>query len=167
MVAAVLLTEPLQFISTQLESASKIDTNGRFSLSAGVELMAGETTCQIGYPATLPSGETYYGYFPVSELKWPLGISLGTVSAAIGLTRQFRINVTLKKYISDPDHNMEDRDWFSAGRLDVYSEPAVSNFEAMFFDSTLEWTLVEDTNFSFCGVLGYMHQNFEYEANLI
>ncbi|MBM3163018.1 MAG: hypothetical protein FJZ79_06825 [Chlorobi bacterium] len=41
-------------------------------VSIGAEWMGGHTTYRIGYPVTIIGGPTEEGYFPFSELKWPL-----------------------------------------------------------------------------------------------
>ena len=45
----------------------------KWSISIGTEILDGDTTYQIGYPITM-DGQTYEGYFPFSELKWPLDL---------------------------------------------------------------------------------------------
>ena len=39
-----------------------------FNIALGTEKMSGNTTYQIGYPFTAPSGTQYTGYFPFSQL---------------------------------------------------------------------------------------------------
>lgn len=141
-----------------------------YTFSVGTELMAGDTTYQIGYPATLPSGAVYNGYFPFSELEWPLDIWLAKLKGSALINDQWRLNATLKKDLSTPSDNMADSDWITASnpdRLDIYSESEISSFDAFIMDLGIDWTFMKRDAVSFYAGLGYIYQNFDYEAKVI
>ncbi len=141
-----------------------------YTVSLGTELMAGDTTYQIGYPATSPSGVVYNGYFPFSELEWPLDIWLARLEGSVLINDQWRIKGTLKKDLSTPGDNMIDSDWVTASnpdRLDVYSESEISSFDAFIMDLGIDWTFMRRDAVSFYGGLGYIYQNFDYEAEVL
>lgn len=139
------------------------------TISIGTEILDGDTTYRIGYPITT-NGITYEGYFPFSELKWPLDVTLGRVDASAKFSGGLKINATLKKELSDPDDNMEDRDWITESnpdRLDIYSESYISDFNAYIFDINVEYTFAEYEKASFFAGIGYQYQKFEFKGNLI
>ncbi len=141
-----------------------------YTLSAGTELMTGDTTYQIGYPITTPSGVVFDGYFPFSKLEWPLDIWLARLEGSALINDQWRINATLKKDVTTPGDNMADSDWITAsnpGRLDIYSESEISSFDAFILDVDIDWTFMRRDSISFYAGLGYIYQNIDYEAKLI
>lgn len=148
---------------TSTENAAKV------TISIGTEIIDGDTTYQIGYPVTM-DGVTYEGYFPFSELEWPLDVTMGRMDASVAFNNGLRLNATLKKSMTDPDDNMEDRDWLTEsdpGRLDVYSESYISDFNSYIFDFNVEYTFGSWDNVSLFAGLGYQYQKFEYKSNLI
>ena len=143
---------------------------GIFDIAIGTERMSGNTTYQIGYPVTLPNGTQYAGYFPISELEWPLDIWLARIDAGFNIGDSWRINGVLKKNLSDPGDKMKDSDWITAsnpGRLDVYSESDISDFDALIFDIDVEWAFLKRPSWLLYAGLGYQYQKFDYDAKLI
>lgn len=142
-----------------------------FDISLGTELMAGETTYSIGFPVAMADGSgSATGYFPFSELEWPLDIWLARVDAGVNIGSSWRINGALKKNISDPSDHMIDKDWITAnnpGQLDVYSESNISDFDALILDFDVEWIFAQRNSWSFYAGLGYQYQKFEYEGQAI
>jgi len=141
-----------------------------FSIAISTEIMWGNTTYQIGFPATGPDGTLYGGYFPISKLEWPLDISLGRINAGLNIGDSWRINGVLKKNLSNPSGTMKDSDWLTASnpaRLDVYSESNISEFNAWIFDVDVEWAFLKRKSWSLYAGLGYQYQKFDYEAKLI
>ena len=160
-----------------LEPASKTDdkfiTQAKkeiFNIAIGAERMSGNTTYQIGYPVTSPNGTQYAGYFPFSKLEWPLDIWLARMDASLNIGDSWRINGVLKKNLSDPGDTMKDSDWITPsnpGRLDVYSESNISNFDALIFDIDVEWIFLKRQPWSLYAGLGYLYQKFDNDATLI
>jgi outer membrane protease len=153
-------SRPVQAPATSANTAN-------YSLSIGPELMSGDTTYRIGYPAVDAAGVVYHGYFPVSELVWPLDFWLARIDGSITVNDQWRINATIKKDVSTPGDDMEDSDWLTAtnpARLDVYSESEISSFDAFIFDADLEWSFLRRNGLTIYAGVGYLYQDFEYEA---
>ena len=141
-----------------------------FSLSAGTELMAGETLYRIGYPAVDTRGVRYDGYFPFSELEWPLDVWLARVDGAAVFSDQWRGKISIKKNISTPDDEMIDSDWLTPTNpalLDVYSEFSISSFDALIVDADIEWLFLRRQAGSLFVGAGIVYQNFDYESKLI
>ncbi len=141
-----------------------------FSLSAGTELMAGETLYRIGYPAVDTRGVRYDGYFPLSELEWPLDVWLARVDGAAVFSDQWRGKISIKKNISTPDDEMIDSDWLTPTNpalLDVYSEFSISSFDALIVDADIEWLFLRRQAVSLFVGAGIVYQNFDYESKLI
>ena len=108
-----------------------IENQASSSIHIGTEIMDGDTTYQIGYPVTI-DGVRMEGYFPFSELKWPLDIVLVTLGGSATFRDKWRVNGVVKSDISDPDDNMEDSDWLTdsdPSRLDVFSESSILGFQ--------------------------------------
>jgi outer membrane protease len=141
-----------------------------YALSVGTEMMAGDTTYQIGFPVVDASGVPIAGYFPFSELEWPLDVWLARIEGRATINDQWRLNATIKKDLSTPDDNMVDSDWITASnpsRLDIFSESEISSFDFFMFDADIEWTFLQRDAVSLYAGLGYMYQDIEYEAKLI
>lgn len=140
-----------------------------FSMDAGVEAWGGDVTYQIGYPVSDWSG-TYYGYFPFSELTFPLDAVFGVVKAEAIFVDKYVVGLKVKNNISDPDDNMEDRDWITPSnpaRLDIYSNSEVTDFSATVIDVDASYRFMRRGTFSLAAGIGYMYQDFEYETALI
>lgn len=143
------------------------DNKGYFELSVGTEMLDGDITYQIGYPITVPTGIVYEGYFPFSELAWPLDVWMGRIDGRATINDQWRLNATIKKDLSTPGDNMEDSDWLTpsaTSRLDIFSESEISSFDALVFDADIEWSFFRRENLSLYTGIGYLHQDFDYEG---
>ncbi len=143
---------------------------GIFSIAIGTERMSGNTTYQIGYPITAPNGTKYDGYFPFSELEWPLDVWLARIDAGLNIGDSWRINGVFKKNLGDPGGKMKDSDWVTdsnPSRLDVYSESNISKFSALNIDIDLEWKFLRRQSWSLYAGLGYQYQKFDFDAKLI
>ena len=148
-----------------------------FDISIGTELMSGDTTYTVGGPVVKADGSSEQGYFPWSELEWPLDIWLARVDAGVNIGSSWRINGVLKANISDPDDPMEDSDWglayqlglpgASTSDLDVFSESNISDFDALIWDIDVEWTFLQRQSWNLFAGLGYQYQKFEYDGQLI
>ena len=138
-----------------------------FDIAIGTELMSGDTTYSIGGPVNYADGSSEQGYFPWSELEWPLDIWLARVDAGLYIGSSWRVNGVLKANISDPDDPMIDKDWLAPGRLDVYSDSNISDFDALIWDVDVEWAFLQRQSWNLYAGLGYQYQKFEYEGQLI
>jgi len=139
-------------------------------LHAGVESWSGDNTYQIGYPVTDALGNVYEGYFPFSELKFPLDAVFGVIKLNAVIKDKFVFDVVFKKNISDTDDYMEDRDWITdsdPGRLDIYSDSEVTRFDGLVLDVDLGYKVFSGEKGWLAAGAGYMYQDFEYETSLI
>lgn len=165
------LSTPLAVLATDNSAQVENASGGvKFGMAAGVEAWSGDITYQIGYPVSDAYGYIYNGYFPFSELSFPLDVAFGTVEADLTIIDKYVIGLKLKKNISDPDDYMEDRDWITSSdpsRLDIYSDSTVTDFSAFVIDVDLNYRIVVNDRVSFGAGIGYMHQDFEYETALI
>ena len=139
-------------------------------LHAGIEAWDGDITYQIGYPASLANGMVENGYFPFSELKFPLGCVYGTIEMNAIFHDKFIVNGTIKKNISSPNSDMEDRDWITESnpsQLDIYSESNVTDFSSMIVDVDLEYKFMQTPKGWLAGGVGFLYQDFLYETALV
>ena len=72
-----------------------------FEISAGVGMLNGDTTYRIGYPVHRVNFGTDEGYFPFSELKFPLDVYMGSVEGSIGFAEKWKVSLGVKKNITD------------------------------------------------------------------
>ena len=166
----MLMTAGTAQAATTVPSPAVLDKPVQFTLAVGAERMEGDTTYQIGYPITSPSGVTFDGYFPFSELEWPLDIWLARVDGSMLIKKTVRVSASVKKDLSDPDDNMIDSDWITASnpsQLDVYSESEISSFDALIYDIDVDWIFFRSDVVSLYAGLGFLYQDFEYEGKLI
>jgi outer membrane protease len=156
--------------SITIQPVQQLQGEPEFWLHAGVESWSGDNTYQIGFPVTDALGNRYEGYFPFSELKFPLDVVFGVLKFDAVVRDKWVINAQLKKDLSDPDDYLEDRDWLTESnpnRLDVYSDSEVTEFEGYVFDVDLGYKFFcRDRGWVAAGA-GYMYQNFEYETSVI
>ncbi len=139
-------------------------------IALGAELLTGDTTYSIGYPAGSIGGVVEEGYFPVSELEWPLDVTLGRINANVRLGSSIRLSGTLKKNLSDPGDNMIDKDWITSydpSQLDVYSESEIADFDALIWDINGSWNFLSAPLFMLYGGVGYQYQDFDYTGKLL
>ncbi|WPD23200.1 MAG: omptin family outer membrane protease [Candidatus Electrothrix scaldis] len=134
----------------------------------GFEGMNGDLTSSIGGEINHANGENEATFFPISELEWPMDITLARFDGSLELNPLWRINATMKTALGDPEENMIDRDWFSAGGpADIYSESSISSSDAFILAIDLEWTYFQQGPWSLSAGVGYLQQEFEYEGDLI
>lgn len=140
-----------------------------FWLDGGVESWDGDITYQIGFPVTDAWGYTYEGYFPFSELEFPLDVVFGSVEAGMVILDRWAIRAELKKSVSDPDDYLKDRDWITGdgNSLDIYSDSDVRDFDATVVDVDATYRFFQNNSVSLAAGIGYMYQDFEYETALI
>ena len=152
------------------DAAEKNMTPIAVDITLGTEMMSGDTTYSIGGPITYYDGSSEQGYFPFSELEWPLDIWLARFSVGMDIGQSWRINGMIKTNISDPGDHMIDKDWLTAsnpGQLDVYSNSNISDFSAFILDIDVEWTFLQKQSWAVYAGLGFQSQNFEYDGQLI
>ncbi len=149
-----------------VETAPSVNLN----IALGAELMSGSTTFSIGGPVTYYDGSSEQGYFPWSELEWPLDIWLARLSVGMDIGQSWRVNGVIKTNISDPNGHMIDKDWLTysnPSQLDIYSNSTISDFSAFILDIDVEWIFVQDQSWTVYTGVGFQSQNFEYDGQLI
>jgi outer membrane protease len=104
--------------------------NGR--LWGGLGVMSGDVTYQIGGHATNPSVDYW---FPLSELRWPLGVTVLTLGAELPLSANLDACAAVAKNISTGAGKMKDSDWLNGAdpsQKTIYSESdtALQSFTA-------------------------------------
>jgi hypothetical protein len=155
---------------TQAQAAAYIDPYfaSKIDLSFGLEAMSGNITSSIGGEVNHANGQNESTFFPISELEWPMDILLARFEGSLTLNPMWRINGILKTAADDPGETMIDRDWDSwGGSADIYSESSISEFTAFILDVDFEWTYLQQGPWSLYTGVGYLHQDFEYQGNLI
>ena len=166
--AAIGLTVPAMAFADSGDS-QQININPLIVLSmdAGAEYLAGDMSRSIGYPVTWNWGETEEGYFPFSELTYPLDVAYATVSAELLIMEQYKIGLTVKEAVSEPDDYMEDRDWITytnPGQLDIYSDSEIVDFSSTIWDADLTYLFYKNDKVSFATGFGYQRQEFRYDT---
>ncbi|MBC8461178.1 MAG: omptin family outer membrane protease [Deltaproteobacteria bacterium] len=139
-----------------------------FEISAGVGMLNGDMTYRIGYPVHWVNFGTDEGYFPFSELKFPLDVYMGSVEGSIGFAEKWKVSLGVKKNITDDAGDMEDSDWITEsdpGRLDVHST-SETDLDALILDINLQYKYYQTSNWSNFVGLGYLRENFDFDTML-
>lgn len=139
-------------------------------IMVGIEAWSGDNTYQIGYPVHWFDGVVENGYFPFSQLEFPLDIYMVTARGNAEFQGSWLFSASVKKDISSPDDQMIDQDWLTAsnpGQLDVYSNSDISEFEGYEFDVNAKYKFLRGENWSLNAGVGYIYQNWQYTANLV
>ena len=139
-----------------------------FEISAGVGMLNGYTTYRIGYPVHWVNFGTDEGYFPFSELKFPLDVYMGSVEGSIGFAEKWKVSLGVKKNITDDAGDMEDSDWITEsdpGRLDVFST-SDTELDALIWDAKIGCEILKSSNWSLIVGVGYLRQNFDFDIML-
>lgn len=161
-----------------MNSSTAWHTLAGFELGLSLEMMRGHTQYQRGGT----SGNMTYR-FPISELVFPLDVTMLGVQAAYRLDR-FRLTGEVKKNISSASGEMEDSDWgtwyywpdlardvfqrdpiraYEIDTLDIYSE-SDAVLDALIAQVAVEYRLIERPRWSLNATLGYRYQNFVYDV---
>ena len=93
-------------VSLWCASAFAEGMNGGFW--AGYGMMSGDITYQIGGHSTNPTADYW---FPLSELKWPMNVSVLAVGQEVTMSKHWEGYGELTKNFSSPAGKMEDSDW--------------------------------------------------------
>ncbi len=168
--AAVLLCGSYALAYDQTEPETTVTEKPKYKISIGTEILDGDTTYQIGYPVIYSDGSRADGYFPFSELSFPLDAVMARIGTEIDINKDWGLNFTLKKNVTEPDEDMVDKDWITTSnpsRLDIYSESSISSFSSLIFDLNVEWDFFDGQNYSFFTGVGYTYERFDYTTNLL
>jgi outer membrane protease len=93
------------------------------AFSAGMGVMRGHTTYQIGGNFETPDGNGRRR-FPISELEFPLDVPYGSLGAQLGVADRLEIAGVFKKNISEKAGSMKDRDWgIFSDKYDWWPDP--------------------------------------------
>jgi outer membrane protease len=134
------------------------------AVEGGVEKLTGHSTYQIGYPYTDDSG-TYGGYFPFSELRFPLNIYMATFDLTL-MTEKFKIQAGYAHNITDDTGYMEDSDWTTpsdTSQLDVYSE-SETTFKGDTCSMSIYYSIMQRDGFVFFLGGGFLYQDYSFES---
>lgn len=138
-----------------------------FDLSAGLSYWEGDTTYSVGGKAT-SGGETVYVDDPVSELKFPLGVSAASVDGAITFGQRLELYGGMEMAVSDPGGEVEDSDWKEGVKVE-YAEwdCELSGWSG---DGGLRWWFTSKTceksgiTFGLAPTVGYTKQSVDWDV---
>jgi outer membrane protease len=159
-VAVLFLISLTAFSAQEKPAASKAVT---WDLWGGVERMSGNVTYQIGDEGV---------YFPLSELKWPVDVTFGSVGGSARFGKWEACGVFSKNLENDAG-TMEDSDWEDDRNPDLkttYSE-SDTDFDGYTSDGSIRYWLMETPMTDLKGAvvslgtgLGYLYQHFSWDA---
>ncbi len=152
--------------------AEQKESSGSFAaaveVSAGVGRLSGDTTYRIGYPVHWVNFGVEEGYFPISQLEFPLDVHLGAISASLGAD-VWLLRLSLQKEMTRDAGDMKDSDWLTASdpsRLDIYSTSA-TELEALILDLKVLFRFFTAPNGCLTAGVGYLRENFDFKCRLI
>lgn len=151
--------------------------NYKTSISAGIGLMRGHTTYQIGGKIDTPEGSGRIR-FPLSELIFPLDIRIGTLEAEVSLNQNWTVTAGIKKNISSEAGKMKDSDWginyydivgwTDPDSLDIYSE-SDTDAEAFIAELAVKYYVVKQrskkTEFKLFVGGKYIYHHFDFDVS--
>lgn len=139
-------------------------------LRMGVEKWYGDNTYQIGYPVHWYStGLVEYGYFPFSELEFPLDVSMFAAQYDLEIKNRLMLSLSFKTDMDHSGDDMEDSDWITAAnpdRLDIYSTSNVTDFKAYEYDLNVKFKYLKGATWSLDAGIGYLYQKYKYDTAL-
>lgn len=139
-----------------------------FDVYGGAGFMAGDVTYQIGGDVSA-NGVSEELHFPISELKWPTDVAIGTIGASFEILERFEVRASYGANITSDAGTMEDSDWEYEDVLTIYSE---SDAELEFWQgdaSARYWFFVSPgrggEEFKFGAGAGVLYQDYYWEAS--
>ncbi len=156
-------------------------------LAAGIGIMRGHTTYQIGNSVDTPDG-SYESHFPLSELVFPLNTYMASLGTSILYRERLKSGLKFRTNIRKKTDNMKDSDWgvpweypegsgeywwYGPDHLDIYSESKteveafILDFDILFkfYKNTSGYSLKKDL--AFLAGIGYIFQRYYFECRLI
>jgi outer membrane protease len=140
-----------------------------FDVKAGVSKLSGDTTYRIGYPVDFVYFGHMEGYFPISQLEFPLDVSLLSLEGSMKFSDTWNASFTIQTNITDDPGEMKDSDWLTPSdptRLDIFST-SNTELDAMIWDINLGYEFYRAPQFSLIVGGGILHQNFDFKCRLI
>lgn len=140
-----------------------------FELTAGIGKLSGETTYRIGYPVDFVYFGTEEGYFPFSQLEFPLDVSMLSLDGNIEFSNTCNFSLRMQSNITNDPGNMKDSDWITPSdptRLDIFST-SDTDLDALVWDINLGYMIYESPRFSLILRGGYLRQSFDFKCRLI
>jgi hypothetical protein len=152
---------------THVNANEMIWDNDRSSISAGLGLLKGETTYQIGGSFESVEGNGR-AWFPISELVFPLDIFTAVLDAKFNLSEKWELVAGIQKNITKESGKMKDSDWLTApNSLDVYSE-SDAEADALIIDIAAKYYFgrkaYENSRISFFIGGKYIYQNYDFDV---
>jgi len=148
-----------------------------YTLSAGVGIMSGHATYQIGGNFETPDGSGVTG-FPASELEFPLDVYYGSIGGKVDFNKTFEVALGFKKNITKNAGKLKDTDWgvfydeydwwTDPDSLDIYSlsdaevDALVADISARLYFHPLQFQKSE--LFFFVGGK-YIYQKFDFSCS--
>jgi outer membrane protease len=157
-VAVLFLISLTAFSASEQPAGSKAIT---WDLWGGVERMSGNVTYQIGDDSL----------FPLSELKWPVDVTFGSVGGSVYFGKWEAYGVFSKNLDNDAG-KLEDSDWdeLSPNLKGIYSE-SDTDFDGYTSDSSIRYWMMKTpmrdlpgTVVSLAAGVGYLYQHFSWDA---
>lgn len=141
-------------------------------LDLGVARMSGDTTYRIGGRVADATGSDHVQW-PLSELAWPLDVTLVTLAGGLRVGEDWSANVSLASNLGKGTGTMEDSDWgvywlefgppFRSDSLDVFST-SDAEFDALTADAVVRRRVFTVRGLAVSAGLGYLHERFDYSA---
>jgi outer membrane protease len=131
--------------------------------------MSGDVTYQIGGHFTSPQGSYDY-WFPLSELKWPLNVTVGMVGGSVPLSSDWEASAELSKSLQTAAGKMQDSDWTDGNNPQlktIYSESSAV-LQSFTGDADLRYwasqQTYDDLTLGFALGGGWLYEHFSWDA---
>jgi outer membrane protease len=156
----LILTMTALLLATPFSRAS----GAGLDISLGPGWMTGETSYSIGGRLDSPMGSGEI-HFPLSELKFPLDVTMITFTADLEITDRWSLEGRLSKNVTEDAGTVENSDWTmpaAPGLLTVFSE-SDGELSAVMADFRLRYRFLRGPNWSFLAGAGFTYQKLDYD----
>ncbi len=146
----------------------------RLRLAAGAGQLSGDSTFQIGGKSVYADGSVEHIHFPLSELEFPLDVTMGTIMAAADIGKNLTLRAQLSKNLTSDPGKTKDSDWgiwhlsgvpgFGPQSLDIYSE-SDTDLDALMLDANVSYVVLREGNLLVSIAVGYLYQQFDFELS--
>ncbi len=155
-------------ISVIEQKPSSRSSATRFDITAGIGSLSGDTTYRIGYPVYWVNFGVEGGYFPISQLEFPLDVYLGSIEASLEVDI-WKLSFGVQKEITSDAGDMKDSDWLTPSdpsQLDIYSK-SDTELAALILDLNFLCRFYTASNWSLMAGVGYLREHFDFECRLV
>jgi outer membrane protease len=136
-------------------------------LSVATEAWHGDTTYRIGGAVRLPDGRQLRTRFPISELEFPMDVTVGALAVKVPVGAQWEVGARGAKNLTTDAGTVTDADWGAltgGDTVDIYSE-SDADLDVWEAEAWCRYALPPVAGVRFSLGLGYLRQELSYDVS--